>query len=142
MTRVLLMNDNPALRRSLRRLLETSPGLAVVGEVALTVGAEGDGGPGRGGAGGGGSVEEGEALSSLTGQVDVVVVDVGMDVGRAAKRVEQLRQELGAVRVIATTMMPEPDATQRLCEAGAEAVLDKAGPVSSLIEAIRGRPAD
>ena len=138
MTRVLLMNDNPAMRLSLRRLLEETPGVVVVGEAALTRGGGVDAGPSEQRP----AVEaDGQPLDSLAevaGSVDAVVVDVGLDVSAAAARIQRLRAELAPVRVIAMTVMPEPETAARLCEAGAEAVLDKAGPVASLIEAIRG----
>jgi PAS domain S-box-containing protein len=114
--RVLLVDDHAILRTGLSRLLREEPDFEVVGEA-------GDGPE---------AVEMARAL-----RPDVVIMDVSLPGMTGIEATRLIRSESPKVRVIGLSMYEEAEAGAAILEAGAAAYLNKAGPSSQLIAAIR-----
>jgi DNA-binding NarL/FixJ family response regulator len=114
--RVILVDDHTLVREGLRVLLQSAPGIVVVGEA-----------------------ESGGAALELARQdvPDLVVLDLDMPGGDGASTLRALRQELPSVRVLILTMYPEQARLVPLLEAGARGYLTKEAASRELVEAIR-----
>ncbi|MCO1656527.1 response regulator [Pseudonocardia humida] len=114
--RVLLADDDPALRATLRLLLEATPGMAVVGEA----------GDGR---------EAVELVAALA--PDVVLMDVRMP---RLDGVEATRRIVGsgaAARVLVLTTFDLDEHVHAALRAGAAGFLLKDAPPARLLDAVR-----
>ncbi len=116
MIKVLLVDDEPAVRQGLRMRLALEPDLHVVGEA-------GDG------------VAALAAVQALA--PDVVVTDIDMPGLDGIAMIERLRELAPAVPVIVLTVYDHQEVRDRARAAGARAFVRKQGDVEGLTEAIR-----
>ena len=114
--RVLIADDHPVVRDGMRALLESEPGLRVVGEAA-------DG------------QEAWRRACEL--EPDVVVLDLSMPGVGGAEAAERIRRDCPRVRVLALTMHEERGYVTRLLRAGAAGYLLKRTASAELVRAIR-----
>src|SRR4051812_7437195 len=114
--RVLLVDDHPVVREGLKTLLNSHPGLKVVGEAAD--------GPA--------AIEQTAALDP-----DVVVVDVSMPGMNGAEVTTRLRQDRPDRKVLALTVHEERGYLRLLREAGAAGYVLKRAAADELVEAVR-----
>jgi DNA-binding NarL/FixJ family response regulator len=114
--RVLLADDHPAIRRTLRRRLEGEPDIAVIGEA--------------------GDLET-VVESVLDRQPRVLVLDLGMlgESGRAAIR--DLRRQMPATEIVVLTMDESPLLARMALDADAVAFVRKELADADLPEAVR-----
>jgi DNA-binding NarL/FixJ family response regulator len=120
--RVLLADDDPTFIDSLRPLIEHQPELTVVGAVANGLDA----------------IELADEL-----EPDAIVIDLHMPLVDGVTAVARLRKDHPRVCLIALTGDPDAKLHEAVAEAGADAVLEKADLLDTLVErlaAVRGRP--
>lgn len=114
--RVLLADDHAIVRRGLRSLLETEPGVKVVGEAADGL----------------------EAVRLATAHTpDVVVLDIGMPLMNGIEVAARLRALTPAPRVIVLSMHTDESYILRALAAGAQAYLLKDSTDEELLPALR-----
>jgi DNA-binding NarL/FixJ family response regulator len=113
---IVLADDHEIVRAGLRNLLESTPGLEVVGEAK-------DG------------AEACERVAETN--PDVVVIDVSMPVMNGAQAAERLRQEFPDVAILALTMHDDRGHLTRLLDAGVSGYLLKRAAADELVRAIR-----
>jgi DNA-binding NarL/FixJ family response regulator len=116
MTRVLIVDDHPFLRRALSDVVNASGDLQVVGECE-------DG------------VEVAAAVDAL--RPDVIVMDVRMEQMSGIEATESLTRRGAGVRVIILSSETGSHAQAAAREAGAVGYLPKGAPAPQLLEAIR-----
>ena len=116
MIRVLIVDDEPRVRRCLRQRLELEADLEVVGEVA-----------------------DGQAAMAAVaaGPVDVVVMDIRASASDALDVAGAMRCCRPAPRVLLHALHDSPGMRERAAALGAGYV-PKAGPEEPLLDAIRG----
>ncbi len=114
--RVLLVDDHQVLREGLRRILEDTPGIEVVGEA-----------------------DDGRAALAavLEARPDVVVMDVGMQGMNGIDATQQLRKEHPAVQVVALSMHADKRYVRNMIRAGACAYVLKESASEDLLRAVR-----
>ena len=115
-TRVLLVDDHALIRQGLRRALEATDDLEVVGEA--------------------GSVAEALVLDRAH-QPDVVIVDVNLGDGSGIDVVRQIRAARPEAGLVVLTMYDGDDHLFAALEAGASAFVLKQAPSSEVVEAAR-----
>ena len=111
--RVLLADDDDAFLESLRPLIEHQPELTVVGTAANGLDA----------------IELADELDP-----DAVVIDLHMPLVDGVTAVARLRKDHPSLCLIALTGDPDRRLHQAVAEAGADAVLQKADLVDTLVE--------
>ena len=113
--RVLLADDHTLVRAGVRRIIESQPGVTVIGEVA-----DGE-----------------EALRALRQEpADVLVLDLtmpGLDGFEVLRRAKELRPGL---KVLVLTMHSDPEYVERAVRGGADGYLLKDSAVSDLVAGI------
>jgi len=115
--RLLIVDDNPEVRRDLRTLLPLVGDLEIVGEAADGL----------------------EALDLIeTLRPDVVLLDLQMPVLDGYDAAQRIKGRWPGCRVVAFTVHDDPTARQRAGQAGADAFLVKGSPVVALVTAILG----
>lgn len=115
-TRVVLANDHPALRRSLRQVLEREADLVVIGEA---------------------SDLEAAIRQVAVRSPRVLVLDLRMPNGFSAERIKRLRTLSSSTEIVVTTMHADPIFATQAHRAGAIGfVLAEAADVE-LPEAVR-----
>jgi two-component system, NarL family, response regulator NreC len=115
-TRVVLANDHPGLRRSLRWLLDRADDLDVVGEA---------------------SDLEAAVQEVAVKRPDVLVLDLRMPHGFSARRIKRLRAASPGTEIVVTTMhVSEAFATEAL-RAGAIGFVVADSADRELVEAVR-----
>ncbi len=123
MIRVLLVDDHPLVRAGIRRVLETRPGLTVVGEAS----------------------SGGEALPLIESlKPDIVVLDLAMPEIDGLDVLDRLRRRSGSLHILVLTMHARKEYVRRAIDAGADGYLLKESAVQELLTAIdtvrSGRP--
>jgi two-component system nitrate/nitrite response regulator NarL len=114
-TRVLTVDDHSLFREGLSRLLETAPGLRVVGQCATAA----------------------EAIAALSKTpADVVLLDYDLGEERASELVAEIEKRQLGVRILMVTAGMTDAATLQIMEAGACGVFLKQNNPDQLIEAI------
>jgi len=125
MIRILLVDDHPVVRKGIKQILVDRLQGVVVGEA-------GDGKSGL--------------AQILTGDWDVVVLDVSMPGTSGLDVLKQARRERPSLPIVVLSMHPASHFARRLLAAGATAYLTKDSAPTALVEAIEairsgGRPA-
>ena len=114
--RLLLIDDNPAILNSLTRFLEDDPQVSVVDAC----------GDGR------------EVLGKLEDlRPDVILLDLQLPGMSGLELIPHLRAERSDVGIVMFTLHAHRIYVEAALEVGADDFLDKAGPLSALIPAIR-----
>ncbi|WP_085914160.1 MULTISPECIES: response regulator [Pseudonocardia] len=114
--RVLIADDDPILRRSLRLLIDSDPAMTTVGEAG-----------------------DGAQAIALTAQhhPDVVLMDVRMPVLDGLEATRRLRTGGGGPRVLVLTMFDVDGHVYEALRAGASGFLLKNAPPAELLRAVR-----
>ena len=115
-TRVVLADDHPLVRAGVRRVLETVPGLVLVGEA--------------------GSGTETLAVLAAT-QPDVVLLDLNMPDGDGFSVLREARSLAPDTHIIVLTMHAQPEYITRAVREGANGYLLKDLAVQDIVVAIR-----
>ena len=114
--RLLLVEDHAAFRQALKHLLDLRPGMRVVAEC--------------------GSVAECRALGDLLKAVDLALLDLMLPDGDGLELVAVLRGSNPKVRVLVLSASSEPGLDERVTEAGADGLLDKATPLTEIVSEV------
>ncbi len=112
---ILLVDDHPLMRAGLRALLESEPGLSVVGEAA-----DGEA-----------AVERAKAVP-----VDVVIMDVTMPGMSGIEATRRIRAQRAGTRVVALSMHAEKGFVDDMLTAGATAYVLKDSAPEELVHAV------
>jgi DNA-binding NarL/FixJ family response regulator len=113
--RVLLVDDHPLVRAGIRRVLETRPGLTVVGEASNGA----------------------EAISLVESlEPDIVVLDLTMPEVDGLDVLNRLRRRSGTLRILVLTMHAQGEYVRRAIDAGADGYVLKESAVQELLTAI------
>jgi response regulator RpfG family c-di-GMP phosphodiesterase len=115
MIRVLVVDDAPAFRSTVRAVLEWEPGIEIVGEA-----------------------EDGDEAIALAVELrpDVVLMDVRMPVLNGFAATRRIRELVPKARVIALTAYDEQEVVTAMIEAGASAYCVKGAPTAELSRTI------
>jgi len=116
--RVLLVDDQKIVREGLAALLAGQADIDLVGQAAN-------------------GIEAVELARRLT--PDVIVMDVAMPVMPGDEAARRIKRELPKTRIIALSMLEEPQTAREMRDAGAEAYLVKTASAAELLAAIRGK---
>jgi DNA-binding NarL/FixJ family response regulator len=114
--RILLADDHKILREGIRALLESQPGLTVVGEA-----------------------DNGRTAVAMAKELmpDVVVLDIGMPELNGVEAARRMIHENPRLRIIALSMHSDRRFVSEMLKAGASAYLLKDGAFEELVEAIQ-----
>lgn len=112
--RVLLVDDHAVVRAGLRMLLETQPGIAIVGEAATFD----------------------DALTLAAAQPDVVLLDLDLGARSGLELLPALFEVAPATRVILLTGVRDPDAHRQAVRLGVTGLVMKDCAVTELVQAI------
>src|SRR5438094_547102 len=113
--RVLIIDDHGIMRAGLRMLLESQPGITVVGEAATCA----------------------EALTLATcAQPDVIVLDLDLGGENAIESIPPLLRTAPATRVLVLTGVRDPEVHMQAIRQGAVGLVLKEKAVETLLEAI------
>jgi DNA-binding NarL/FixJ family response regulator len=115
MLRILLADDHKMVREGLRVLLDSQPGMRVVGEAAN--GKE--------------AVQKANELKP-----DIVVMDLSMPELNGLQATELLRAQNPEIKVIALTAHEDESYLRQLCKAGAVGYVLKRSPANELVQII------
>jgi DNA-binding NarL/FixJ family response regulator len=116
--RVVIVDDNPQVRKELRTLLPLAGDIEVVGEAADGLQA----------------IRLAQAL-----QPEVVLIDLEMPVLDGYEAMRQIKAVLPSCRVVTLTVHGYEAARLRAMEAGADVFLEKGAPLGALVHAIYER---
>jgi PAS domain S-box-containing protein len=119
--RVLLADDHEVVREGLALLLNEQEDIEVVGQAANGLEA----------------VELARRLHP-----DVVVMDMAMPLMEGDEATRQIKQDMPRTRVVGLSMFEEPDAAQKMHQAGAARYMLKTAPAEELLSAIRDKESD
>ena len=114
LSQILIVDDNAAIRRSLRTVLESVPDFTICGEA-----------------------ENGKDGVELAERVhpDAIVLDLSMPVMNGLEATRRLKQLMPVVPIIRFTSFSEVG--NEASKAGANKVLSKSGPPSELIQSLK-----
>ena len=116
MIKILIADDYPAMRQSLKQIISTTSDMVVGGEA----------GNGQ------------EALDKvLTEDWDVILLDINMPVKSGLEVLQELRHEYPKLPVLVLSMHPEEQYAVRVVKAGADGYMTKGRAAQELISAIR-----
>jgi DNA-binding NarL/FixJ family response regulator len=115
-TRILIADDHPIVRRGLRQIIEASPELQVVAEA--------------------GTADETLAAAERT-PCDVVVLDLSLPGAVGLSVLKAMRVRLPQVPVLILSMAPEEQFAARTVRAGAAGFVSKRMAAEHLVDAIR-----
>jgi signal transduction histidine kinase/CheY-like chemotaxis protein len=114
--RVLLADDHEVVREGLALLLNEQEDIEVVGQAANGV----------------------EALDLAHRlQPDVVVMDVAMPLMEGDEAARQIKRDMPRTRIVGLSMFEEPEAVEKMHQAGVERYMLKTAPAEELLAAIR-----
>jgi len=113
--RILIADDHPVVRKGIRALLSTEPGLEVVGEAT-------DG--------------EQAVTKALTLKPDVILMDLSMPRKDGVQAISEIRQEIPEVKILVLTSFAEDKRVIAAIEAGALGYLLKDSSPHELIRAV------
>ncbi len=116
MLRLLLVEDHAAFRQALKFVLNLRPGMRVVAEC--------------------GSIAECRALGDRLRAIDLALLDLMLPDGDGAELVAALRGANPEVRVLVLSANIEPGRQERMAEAGADGVLNKATPLTEIVSEV------
>jgi DNA-binding NarL/FixJ family response regulator len=111
--RLLLVEDHAAFRGALKLLLDLRPGMRVVAEC--------------------GSLAECRALGDRLRAIDLALLDLMLPDGDGTGLIALLRGANPEVRVLVLSASIEPGVHERVAEAGADGVLNKATAVTEIV---------
>jgi len=114
--RILIADDHPVVRKGLKALLNTEPGLEVVGEAA-------DG--------------EQAVTKASTLKPDVILMDLSMPRKDGVQAISEIRQEVPGVKILVLTSFAEDRRIIAAIEAGALGYLLKESSPRELVRAVR-----
>lgn len=114
--KVLIADDHAIVRTGLTALLETKPGISVVGEAADGAAA---------------------VKKALRLRPDVVIMDLMMPVKDGVEATREIHEKLPESRVLILTTSTAADLITRAIEVGATGVITKSGANEQLVQAIR-----
>jgi len=114
--RILIADDHPVVRKGLKALLNTEPGLEVVGEAA-------DG--------------EQAVTKASTLKPDVILMDLSMPRKDGVQAISEIRQEVPGVKILVLTSFAEDKRIIAAIEAGALGYLLKESSPHELVRAVR-----
>ena len=115
-TRILIVDDHPIVRQGLERLIDAEPDLAIAGEVATAD----------------------DALQAVDrGNVDFVILDIGLKHGSGLDVIGQIRTRLPDLPILVLSMHQERFYAERALRSGAQGYLMKQGDPSEIVPAIR-----
>jgi len=114
--RILIADDHPVVRKGLKALLNTEPGLEVVGEAA-------DG--------------EQAVTKARTLKPDVILMDLSMPRKDGVQAISEIRQEVPGVKILVLTSFAEDKRIIAAIEAGALGYLLKESSPHELVRAVR-----
>lgn len=114
--RLLIVDDQPLIRRGLAMMLATEPGIAVVGQAADGIDA---------------------VAQALATQPDVVVMDLQMPRASGVVATRQITEQLPATRVVVLTTYDDDELVFEAIRAGAQAYLLKDASEAEVLETIR-----
>ena len=113
--RILIADDHPVVRKGLKALLNTEPGLEVVGEAA-------DG--------------EQAVTKASTLKPDVILMDLSMPRKDGVQAISEIRQEVPGVKILVLTSFAEDKRIIAAIEAGALGYLLKESSPHELVRAV------
>lgn len=113
---VLLIDDHQVVREGLRRVLDRTPGLVVVGEAA-------DGIAG--------------VRLAVAARPDVAVVDLNLPHLSGVEVIRAIVEQSPETRILGTSAFDDPQAMHEVLSAGAHAFISKAAPSGDLIRTLR-----
>ncbi len=116
MTRVAIIDPQPAVRAGLAMLLRAEPGMVPVGAAA--------------------GVADGHGLLTRE-RPDVVLLEARLRDGDGIALCRRLKAEGAALRVVLYTALPDDEVELLARVAGADGIVDKGAPPAELFEAIR-----
>jgi DNA-binding NarL/FixJ family response regulator len=111
--RLLLVEDHAAFRGALKLLLDLRPGMRVVAECGSLAGCR--------------------ALGDLLKTIDLALLDLMLPDGDGAGLIAVLRGANPEVKVLILSASIEPGLGERMAEAGADAVLNKATALTEVV---------
>ena len=114
--KVLIADDHAIVRTGLAALLETKPGISVVGEAADGAAA---------------------VKKALRLRPDVIIMDLMMPVKDGVEATREIHGKLPESRVLILTTSTAADLITRAIEVGATGVITKSGANEQLVQAIR-----
>ena len=114
--KVLIADDHAIVRTGLAALLETKPGISVIGEAADGAAA---------------------VKKALRLRPDVIIMDLMMPVKDGAEATREIHEKLPESRVLILTTSTAADLITRAIEFGATGVITKSGANDQLVQAIR-----
>jgi DNA-binding NarL/FixJ family response regulator len=115
-TRVLIVDDHPALREGLVTRISSHPDLEVCGEAA----------------------DVAEAMKLVaSAQPDVAVVDVQLKTGNGLDLVKRIKARDDSIRILVCSVYPDKLYAERALRAGALGYINKEHSTTRIIEAIR-----
>ncbi len=118
MIKIFIVDDHTVVREGLKRIVESDPGMAVVGEA-------------------GSSEEALKQLSRRDFQVDVVLLDLALPGRSGLELLHQLKTIYPSLNTLVLSMYPEDQFAVRVLRAGASGYLTKEAASDQLIDAIR-----
>jgi DNA-binding NarL/FixJ family response regulator len=114
--RILLVDDEPLVRRGLRQLLDGEPDLRVAGEATGVA----------------------EALDRATARsFDLAVMDISIGDGDGLELIKRLRARVPSLPVLVLSHQDEEVYAERVLRAGGRGYLPKQAPVETVLHAVR-----
>ncbi len=118
-TRILLVEDHASFREAAASVLESEPGIEVVGQA--------------------GSLAEARQMlnAGIKAAVDVAVVDMGLPDGYGADLIKELREKNSQAQALVLSASLDRAEVARAVEAGAAGVLHKSAGMDQVVNAVR-----